>query len=113
MSDDAKQEVLTLDGAVARCQIILAHAWMVRTFVKHSEVVEDFPELMHIVRTVFDTCRALETRKGDAAHLCSWTDLFGHAFMQANCQFESLECDQSHRHYSLQGQVHSRWQLPQ
>ena len=31
MSDDAKQEVLTLDGAVARCQIILAHAWMVRT----------------------------------------------------------------------------------
>ena len=62
MSDDAKQEVLTLDGAVARCQIILAHAWMVRTFVKHSEVVEDFPELMHIVRTVFDTCRALEPK---------------------------------------------------
>ena len=46
--------------AVDRCQMIFAHAWMVRTFVKHSEAIEDFPELMQIVRTVFDTCRALE-----------------------------------------------------
>ena len=51
--------------AVSRCQIIFAHAWMVRTFVKHSEVVEDFPELMQIVRTVFDTCRALEPKVGE------------------------------------------------
>ena len=43
-----------------RCQEILAHAWMVRTFIKHSEEVEDFPELMHAARTVFDTCRAVE-----------------------------------------------------
>lgn len=48
--------------AVARCQIIFSHAWMVRTFVKHSEVVEDFPELMQIVRSVFDTSRALESK---------------------------------------------------
>lgn len=48
--------------AVSRCQMIFAHAWMVRTFVKHSETVEDFPELMQIVRTVFDTCRALEPK---------------------------------------------------
>ena len=56
---------LTLDDAVTRCQVIFAHAWMVRTFVKHSEVVEDFPELMQIVRTVFDTSRALEPKVGD------------------------------------------------
>ena len=43
----------------------MAHAWMVRTFVKHSPEVEDFPELMEIVRTVFDAARALETRVGD------------------------------------------------
>lgn len=48
--------------AVDRCQIVFAHAWMVRTFVKHSDVVEDFPELMQIVRTVFDTSRALEPK---------------------------------------------------
>ena len=53
--------------AVARCQIVFAHAWMVRTFVKHSEVVEEFPELMQIVRTVFDTSRALESKVDDPA----------------------------------------------
>lgn len=51
--------------AVARCQIILAHAWMVRTFVKHSDVTEEFPELMGIVRSVFDTARSLESRVDD------------------------------------------------
>lgn len=55
----------TLADLVARCQQVMAHAWMVRTFVKHSEEIEDFPELMGIVRTVFDTCRALETRSDD------------------------------------------------
>ena len=52
-------------AAVARCQAILAHAWMVRTFIKHSPEVEDFPELMGIVRAVFDLCRALESRVAD------------------------------------------------
>jgi hypothetical protein len=52
---------------VNRCQTIFAHAWMVRTFVKHSPEVEDFPELMEIARTVFDVARALETRVNDPA----------------------------------------------
>ena len=55
------------EQAVARCQTIMAHAWMVRTFVKHSPEVEEFPELMEIVRTVFDLSRALETRVADPA----------------------------------------------
>lgn len=62
MSEDAADCLLTPEKAVERCQVIMAHAWMVRTFVKHSEVVEDFPELMQIVRTVFDTSRALEPK---------------------------------------------------
>lgn len=45
----------------------MAHAWMVRTFVKHSDEVEDFPELMNLVRAVFDISRALETRVADPA----------------------------------------------
>src|SRR5262245_23704267 len=56
-----------LQKSVARCQDIMAHAWMVRTFVKHSPEVEDFPELMEIARAVFDTSRALETRVDDPA----------------------------------------------
>jgi len=50
---------------VERCQTILAHAWMVRTFVKHSSEVEEFPELMGIVRNVFDLCRSVESRVSD------------------------------------------------
>ena len=61
LSDFRPQEL------VNRCQTVMAHAWMVRTFIKHSDEVEDFPELMEIVRTVFDTARALETREGDPA----------------------------------------------
>jgi hypothetical protein len=53
---------MTAAEAVIRCQVIFSHAWMVRTFIKHSDVVEDFPELMQIVRSVFDTSRALESK---------------------------------------------------
>ena len=52
---------------VARCEQVMSHAWMVRTFVKHSEEAEEYPELMLLARTVFDTARALETRLDDPA----------------------------------------------
>lgn len=55
------------EEVVSRCEQIMAHAWMVRTFIKHSPEVEDFPELMGIVRAVFDTARALETRVASPA----------------------------------------------
>ena len=59
---------------VSRCQLVLAHAWMVRTFVKHSAEVDDFPELMGIVRAVFDLSRAVETRVGDSAEYFKMLD---------------------------------------
>ena len=52
---------MTPEQIVERAQKIMANAWMVRTFIKHSEEAEDFPELMGIVRAVFDISRALET----------------------------------------------------
>ena len=63
---------------VDRCQTVMAHAWMVRTFIKHSEEIDDFPELMGIVRGVFDTARALETRLDEpAAYLKMLRKKFG------------------------------------
>jgi len=59
---------------VDRCQTVLAHAWMVRTFVKHSAEIEDFPELMGIVRGVFDLSRAVETRVDDPAEYFKMLD---------------------------------------
>jgi hypothetical protein len=52
---------------VDRCQTILAHAWMVRTFIKHCPEVEEFPELMLAAREIFDLCRSVESRVGDPA----------------------------------------------
>ena len=54
-----------LSDIVCRCDEVLAHAWMVRTFIKHGEEIDDYPELMGIVRSVFDISRALETRQSD------------------------------------------------
>ncbi|MBL8826060.1 MAG: amidohydrolase [Planctomycetaceae bacterium] len=37
----------------------LAHIWMVRTFLKHSEEAEEDEELMLVVRELYDYCHAL------------------------------------------------------
>ncbi|MEX0717219.1 MAG: amidohydrolase [Planctomycetaceae bacterium] len=58
---------LDSQSLVAECRTVLAHAWMVRTFVKHCEEAEDFPELHVVVRAVFDASRALETKADDPA----------------------------------------------
>jgi hypothetical protein len=50
---------------VDRFQKTMAHAWMVRTFIKHCDEVEDYPELMGIVRSVFDMSRAIESKTED------------------------------------------------
>lgn len=61
MSGDAEPSQ-TIEQLAAEFQKTMAHAWMVRTFIKHSDEVEDFPELMGIVRAVFDMSRAIENK---------------------------------------------------
>lgn len=56
-----------LHELVATFQKTMAHAWMVRTFIKHCDEVEDYPELMVIVRAVFDMSRAIESKADDPA----------------------------------------------
>jgi hypothetical protein len=62
-SDNSVSDQLT--KLVQRSQNIMAHAWMIRTFVKHSDEVEDFPELNEMARTIFDVFRAVETQVND------------------------------------------------
>lgn len=54
-----------LSELVDRSQKVFAHAWMVRTFIKHSDEAEDFPEIMGMARVVFDTAMAMESRVND------------------------------------------------
>jgi len=42
-----------------RTEALLSHVWMVRTFVKHSEEIEDDPELSDVQRTLYDYLLAL------------------------------------------------------
>jgi len=58
---------MTPEEAVARLDMILAHAWMVRTFLKHADEIQDDEGLLEVPRTVFDYCRAVEParQRGD------------------------------------------------
>jgi hypothetical protein len=51
---------MTPEAAVERLNVILAHAWMVRTFLKHADEIQDDEELLDVPRTVFDYVRAVE-----------------------------------------------------
>jgi hypothetical protein len=54
--------------AMQRLNVILAHAWMVRAFLKHAEEIEDDEEMLEVHRMIFDFIRATEPsfQRGDA-----------------------------------------------
>ena len=64
---NASQSSLLPEEFVKKCETEMAHAWMVRTFVKHSEEAEDAVELMALPRMIFDLSMALESRTSDPA----------------------------------------------
>ncbi len=60
---------MTPDEAVERSKAILAHAWMIRTFLKHAEEIQESPEMLEVPRTLYDSIRAVEpsAERGDHA----------------------------------------------
>lgn len=48
------------EQAMERINVILAHAWMVRAFLKHADEVQDDAEMLEVHRMIFDYCRAVE-----------------------------------------------------
>jgi hypothetical protein len=51
---------MTQQDAVERLTTVLAHAWMVRTFLKHADEIQDDEDLLQVPRTIFDSVRAVE-----------------------------------------------------
>lgn len=51
---------MTPEQAMRALNTILAHAWMVRTFLKHADEIQDDEELLEVPRMIFDYCRAVE-----------------------------------------------------
>jgi hypothetical protein len=58
---------MTPEQAVERLNVVLAHAWMVRTFLKHADEIQDDEGLLDVPRTIFDYVRAVEPahQRGD------------------------------------------------
>src|SRR2546423_8953165 len=48
------------DAAMDRINLILAHAWVVRQFLKHADEVQDDEEMLDVHRMIFDYSRAVE-----------------------------------------------------
>ncbi len=48
------------EQAMDRINVVLAHAWMVRTFLKHADELQDDAEMLEVHRMIFDYCRAVE-----------------------------------------------------
>ena len=51
---------MTNAEAVERLNLILAHAWMVRTFLKHAEEIQEDADMLDVPRTLYDSIRAVE-----------------------------------------------------
>ena len=60
---------MTPEQAVAELDGELAHLWMVRTFLKHADEIQEDEELLDVPRTLYDSIRAVEPafQRGDTA----------------------------------------------
>ena len=51
---------MTPAEAVERLNVLLAHLWMVRTYLKHADEVTEDEQLVEIPRLLYDSIRAVE-----------------------------------------------------
>src|SRR3984893_13280126 len=60
---------MTPEQAMERINLLLAHAWMVRNFLKHADEAQEDEEMLDVHRMIFDYCRAVEPsyQRRDAA----------------------------------------------
>src|SRR5439155_18714930 len=51
---------MTPEQAVERLSSVFAHLWMVRTFLKHADEIQEDEDMLDVPRTIFDYVRATE-----------------------------------------------------
>src|SRR5262249_47964643 len=56
----ARGRIMTPEEAVTRLNTVLAHAWMVRTFLKHADEIQTDEDMLEVPRTLYDSIRAVE-----------------------------------------------------
>jgi hypothetical protein len=55
-----KEPAVSPEEAMERLNVVMAHAWMVRNFLKHADEVQDDQEMLDVHRMIFDFIRAGE-----------------------------------------------------
>jgi len=55
------------EQAMERLNAVFAHLWMVRTFLKHADEIQENEEMLEVPRMIFDYVRATEPsyQRGD------------------------------------------------
>ena len=48
------------EEAMERINVVLAHAWMVRNFLKHADEAMEDEDMLEVHRVIFDSIRAVE-----------------------------------------------------
>ena len=87
-----------------RINTLLAHAWMVRTFLKHSEDVQGDLEMLEVHRMIFDYCRAVEgayQRKDAAEYLHRAKGKFSKLKKQADFFAENYRRVSDHTNFQM------------
>ena len=89
--------------AVERLNAVLAHLWMIRTFLKHADEVTEDEQLIEVPRLLYDSIRAVEPAylagdhatylrrlKGKLPKLRKGAELFAHEYkrVSAHTNFE-------------------------
>lgn len=87
---------------------LLSHVWMVRAFIKHSEEIEDDPELSDVQRTLYDYMLSLGTawKEQDAEAYIKQAKKKLRKLRQATTEFEELQPEVS-THMNFQMAVRS------
>lgn len=91
-----------------RLDALLSHVWMVRTFIKHAEELEDDPELNDVQRTLYDYMLALGSAwkaQDEAAYIKQAKKKLS-KLRQATDEFEQLQPEVS-THMNFQMAVRS------
>lgn len=59
---------MTPADAVERLNVVMAHLWMVRNFLKHADEVQEDEEMLEVHRVIFDSIRAVEPSRERGDH---------------------------------------------
>ena len=62
---------MTPEQALEKLNAILAHAWMVRAFLKHADEIQEDEAMLDVHRVIFDYVRAVEPAAASETPCCS------------------------------------------